>query len=138
MPNNELLGVWNIPSGDAGAGTWVFQTGMAKGSKVDVWSYHNNAWLSIGTYTVDENSNVSVSFTANQLSPVIIVKNTETPKKDVTTSTDMNDNAQKTDGNKPTEIPNTGMNNNVALLSLITLASAGTLMIMLKKRKEVK
>lgn len=138
MPSNELLGVWNIPSGDAGAGTWVFQTGMIKGSKVDVWSYHNNAWLSIGTYSVDENGNVSVSFTANQLSPVIIVKNTETPKEDITTPTNPNNNGQKTDNNKPTDIPNTGVNNNVALLSLITLASACVLVLLMKKRKLVK
>ena len=123
MPSNELLGVWNIPSGEAGAGTWVFQTGLTKGSKVDVWSYHNNAWLSIGTYVVDENGNVSVNFTANQLSPVILVKNTE---------------VANTPGDKEeTDIPNTGVNDNIELLGLSTLVSAGVLITLKNKKKHL-
>lgn len=74
LPNNHIVGVWNVPSKEAGAGRWNFQTGLEKGSMVDVWSYHNTAWLSIGTYTVNEDGEVSVSFTADQLSPILLTK----------------------------------------------------------------
>lgn len=74
LPNNKIVGIWNIPSGEAGAGTWSFQTGLEKGNMVDVWSYHKNTWLSIGTYTVQADGSVSVSFTADQLSPILLTK----------------------------------------------------------------
>lgn len=70
----DVLSVWDIPSGEAGAGTWVFATGLNKGSTVNVWSYHNQNWLKIGTYTVDQDGNITVAFRADQLSPVILTK----------------------------------------------------------------
>lgn len=99
LPNHNIVGIWDVPSGEAGAGTWCFQTGIEKGSMVDVWSYHKNAWLPIGTYAVAANGEISVAFTADQLSPILVTKaekgstasssNTEAVIKD--TSTKAND-----------------------------------------------
>ncbi len=78
LPSKDVLSVWDVPSGEAGAGTWVFSTGMKKGNTVAVWSYHNNKWLKIGTYAADQDGNISVTFKADQLSPVILVKGNAT------------------------------------------------------------
>ena len=100
----DVLSVWDVPSGEAGAGTWVFSTGMNKGNTVVVWSYHNQKWLKIGTYAVDQDGNITVTFTADQLSPVILVKG----------DTTVNDQNSPVENNKPNENkPNENNKSNV-------------------------
>lgn len=120
MPSGAVVGTWDVPSGKAGAGTWVFQTGLAQGQEVTVWSYHNEQWLKIGVYKVDSEGNVTVTFTADQLSPVLITKNETSGKTVVNTNTNQVTNKDKTVNSKA---PKTGDTNHILLLLGMGLVS---------------
>lgn len=121
LPDKDVVGAWNIPSGEEGVGTWVFDTGLTKDSGVTVWSYHNAQWLKIGEYWVDEEGNATVTLTEDQTSPILITKNNlHKPAKD--NSKDENDskingtdNSSKTNTNVQikAKAPKTGDSNNV-------------------------
>ncbi len=75
MPSQDVVGSYDLPSGDAGAGTWLLPTKLKENEGVDVYTYHNDAWLKVGEYYADKDGNVEVTFTADQLSPVVLFKN---------------------------------------------------------------
>lgn len=142
LPDKDVVGAWNIPSGEEGAGTWVFDTGLTKDSGVTVWSYHNAQWLKIGEYWVDEEGNATVKLTEDQTSPILITKNNlQKPAKD--NSKDENNskingtgNSSKTNTNVQIKekAPKTGDSSNV-LPSFLACAVSMFAMIVIGIRK---
>ncbi len=133
---SDVLSVWDVPSGEAGAGTWVFATGLYKGSTVDVWTYHNQKWLEIGTYTVDQDGNITVTFTADQLSPVLLTKNTVVNPKDEETNVDKDDPKKDNDIVKKTGKENAITNSAVMFMTFVILGIAVTVCIAGSKTKK--
>lgn len=105
IPCEDVLGVWEVPSGEAGAGTWIFDTGLTKGNKVDVWTYHNGEWLSIGSYSADDKGCILVTFNSDQLSPVLITKGVN---KDASSNQEINNESNENHFNDKDVIKNTG------------------------------
>ena len=131
MPSGEAVGAFEVPSGDLGAGTWIFQTGLPSGSSVNVWSFHEENWLNIGSYIVDGEGNVTVQFTANQLSPILLVKDSDVAapnsNKDVNTVT-----SDTTTDNTNKNTPKTDDETDVPLYGGLVIC-IGTLLIFLRK-----
>lgn len=130
MPSGEVVGTWDVPSGEAGAGTWVFHTGLKEGQKVTVWSYHNQKWIKIGVYTVDTNGNVTVTFKADQLSPILITKNGTSseglPGGDSTTG----NKVERQNGNKTTTVNNAPQTGDTQKIMLFVLTCVGSLFVL--------
>ncbi|MBC5689009.1 LPXTG cell wall anchor domain-containing protein [Mediterraneibacter sp. NSJ-55] len=139
MPQGEVIGTWDVPSGEAGAGTWVFQTGLTQGQEVTVWSYHNGQWLKIGVYKADAEGNVTVTFTADQLSPILITKNETSSGAVSGGNADTENKSENVSDNKAAAVktPQTGDTQNILLYVAAGLASfsvlGGSILWKLKK-----
>lgn len=136
MPDGSYVGTWNVPSGKAGAGTWTFQTDLQEGTEVVVWSFHNNEWIKIGVYKVDAFGFVTVTFTADQLSPILITKNDGNSGSEISNNTVSNNNS---DSNVTTRTasPKTGDNASAMLFGITALLSLALSTVVYLKRKKL-
>ncbi len=136
MPKGDEVGIWEVPSGKAGEGMWIFPTGLHKGSEVTVWSCHEGKWLKVGVYAADSKGDVTVSFTADQLSPILIIDNKKvvsdehTDKEQNTGTTDKGQDTgvdaanQNVNQNARVTSPKTGDNTSIFMQTVITLLLA--------------
>ena len=136
MPGGSYVGTWDVPSGEAGAGTWTFQTDLKEGTEVVVWSFHNNEWLKIGVYKVDAFGFVTVTFTADQLSPILITKNDGNSGSEVNNNT-VSSNNYDSNVTTRTASPKTGDNASTILFGITALLSLTliSVVVYLKRKK---